>query len=121
MIKKRSPTVAGYLLNTWVLVISTLYLALSLILQSYVLDVVKLPIHKAEVTNTFVMPTPFNLVLWRVVAIDKDTVYDNFYHLYKGAGSWIKTTHQQHKFNLTDDSMIQKHKEFSHGFYRLDE
>lgn len=49
--------VAGYLLNTWVLaIISTLYLALSLILQSYVLGVVKLSIHKAEIANTFVMP-----------------------------------------------------------------
>lgn len=117
--KKYLPIIFGLSINTWVLLLSTLYLALSMVLQNYVNNIVPKPISHNSINRSLVTPTPSNLVIWRVVLMDDKYVYENFYNLFTGAGKWNKIAHQQQNFQLGANLALKKYKKFSHGFYRL--
>ncbi len=119
LIKKRLPVIYGISTNTWALSLSTAYLLLSLLLQSYVLNISKPPTN--NIINRLAMPTPFNLIIWRSVVIDDEYIYENFHHLFKGAGIWLKTPHNKQKFVVDNTTTINEYKHFTHKFYRFDD
>ncbi len=120
--RKRLPIIKGACLNTWVLAISSGYLALSLILQAYVLQTNRPPILKHNIVNQYVMPTPSNLIIWQSVFIDDKNSHESYYNVLTGKKSaWLTLPLNKDKLTPKDNKHINQYDKFSHGFYQLTE
>ncbi|HRK39001.1 MAG TPA: metal-dependent hydrolase [Burkholderiaceae bacterium] len=116
----------GLRVNGGALVLSTAYLAWSVLAQAWVgvhaqrsLQVAGLP-----GTQVLVTPAPFSTLLWRVVAMDGPRYHEGFYALADGgrpirfkafdSGAALAARHADHP-------QVQRIARFSDGFYRLRE
>ena len=118
LFKGRLPIIRKFSINTWALSLSTSYLILSIILQSYVFAANTAP--STNIKDKLAMPTLSNLIIWRIIAIDDNYIYEKFYHIFKNTGKWLKIPHNKQKFKLDNTDIIDKYANFSHDFYRLD-
>jgi inner membrane protein len=71
----------GYTINTIGLMLSTGYLLWTLGAKLHVESVARKSIAQQDMANVKVLttPTPFNSLLWRVLAVDDDNYYEGFY------------------------------------------
>lgn len=65
------------------LALSSGYLAWSVVAQQHVTDVARAALHEQGISTErlLVVPTPFNTLLWRLVAIEGETYLEGFYGL----------------------------------------
>lgn len=109
--------------------LSTAYLGWSVVAQAQVTQVARQTLQQQGVNSQqlLVTPTPFNTLLWRVVAVNDQQYYEGFYSLLES-----NTPPEQIKFSayprntvldpaLAQDEATQLMRWFSQGFYRLQE
>lgn len=108
------------------LLLSCAYLAWSAAAQQHV-SVVARQLLQAQGVNTqqmLVTPTPFNTVLWRVLAVDGDHYHETFYSLLDDKRP-LQVDSFPRGLALQDaagtNNSLQRIARFSHGFYRLAE
>ena len=114
----------GLQANAWGLALATAYIGWSVLAQQHVQGIA-LSVLKAQGVTTervLVVPTAFNTVLWRVVAMDGGAFHEGFYSLFddgphidfrrvdRGAALWPEVQHIDG---------IQRISRFSKGFYAL--
>ncbi len=129
---------AGLRFNVAGLALSTAYLGWGVAAQQHVAGVAAAALQQQGITaeRVLVTPTPFNTVLWRVLAVAPDAVHEGFYSLLDGAGGDAggdKATAPLHFDRFARDSALdarlaaaqtpespaQALRDFSHGFYRV--
>jgi inner membrane protein len=124
----RSP--AGWRWNLGGLVFSCAYIAWSAAAQQQVRDVAREALAQQGVSSAqmFVTPSPFNTVLWRVVAIDQGVVHEGFWGFFDGDRSLRFERYaqgqellQQLEGGVHANDRLQRIRRFSDGFYRLRE
>jgi inner membrane protein len=73
----------GHMVNLAGLAISTTYLAWSLVVKFQVEDTAHSALQNQgiEVNAVLTTPTPFNTLLWRVLAVDNERYYEGFYSI----------------------------------------
>lgn len=110
--------------NRWGLALSTLYLAWSVGVQQHVTGVAmaSLRMQGLPVQTVLVTPTPFNTLLWRVVAVTPTQYAEGFYALADGNRPMQWTVHERgapliQRYGTVPD--VQRVARFSHGFYRM--
>jgi inner membrane protein len=115
----------GLKINAAGLVVSTAYLAWSMLAQTYVTHQVKQEIAAAhaQVDDVLVAPTMFNTLLWRVLIRTADGYSEGFYSLVDDIPMQL-----QHYANgaalaadIKENWALDRVKWFSHGYYRLTE
>ncbi|MFM8901494.1 MAG: metal-dependent hydrolase [Burkholderiales bacterium] len=106
------------------LVLSCIYLLWTVVTQQHVSDIAQASLKQQGIAaqRTLVTPSPFNSVLWRVVAVDDKHFYEGFYSL-------LDTTREmqwdrfdrglQWSAALKDVDGVRRIQSFSHGFYKL--
>ena len=114
--------------NTAGLALSTAYLAWSVLAQWHVRTIAQetLAARGVPAASLLVTPTPFNTVLWRVVAMYPDGSYDEGFHALPDAG---RTLHLDRfpgappalREQLAGVDPVQRLGSFSQGFYKLHE
>jgi inner membrane protein len=115
---------AGLGWNRWGLILSTGYLAWSALAQAWVRDLAQetLAANGAPAQRLLVTPTPFNTVLWRVVAMREDGYEEGYYSLLDGDRP-IRfrrfATDRALERSLQDAWAVQRMAWFSRGFYRM--
>ena len=72
-------------------------------------------------TRYFSTPTPFNTLLWRVVAVDEGHYYTGHYSLMSPSREivFVKRSRNPELSSLTEPEDLAKLNWFSHGFYKL--
>lgn len=119
---RRSP--GGLAWNRWGLVLSTGYLAWSVVAQAYVRGVAEeaLAASGAPAQRLLVTPTAFNTVLWRVVAMREDGYDEGYYSLLDG-GRTMRferfPTDRPLERSLQDVWAVRRMAWFTHGFYKV--
>lgn len=115
---------ASALIVRYGLSLSLFYLALSLVLQQYV--VAKTEIYAREqgvtVDKILATPTPFTISAWRVVAIAGDRYYEGFYGLLPGTRdfSWVAyERHPELAAFLQNNWAFERLKWFTNDYYKL--
>ncbi len=110
------------------LVLSTLYLGWSVLAQQYVHGIAAraLQAHGVRAERMLVTPTPFNTVLWRVLAMDADGrgYHEGFYSLAdRGRPPKFDRFERDTALHaeLAQVWAVARMKRFSHGFYRMRE
>jgi inner membrane protein len=119
-------TRAGLLANAVGLVLSTGYLAWGVGMQWHVDRVARasLAAQGVAVERVLVTPTPFNTVLWRVVAMSGDAYLEGFHSLFDdGRGMTFDHFPRGNALmaDVRDIDGVQRIAAFSQGFYRLRE
>lgn len=73
----------GHRINQIGLALSSLYLAWTLVAKLHVTDVARDTLAQQQIDGVRVLttPTPFNSVLWRILAVDRGTYYEGYYSL----------------------------------------
>lgn len=108
------------------LALSTAYLGWGFTVQQHVSDVARQALARQghQVERLLVTPTPFNTVLWRIVAITPQGYVEGFHSLLdadrqvtfdafdRGNTLWA---------DVRDNPNVQRIARFSHGFYKLSE
>lgn len=119
-----SGPLVGMRWNRWGLVLSTLYLAWSAGAQQYVTGVAmaSLRTQGLPVQTVLVTPTPFNTLLWRVVAVTPTQYAEGFYALADGGRLMQWTLHERGapligRYQAVPE--VAQIADFSHGFYRM--
>jgi inner membrane protein len=110
--------------NRWGLALSSVYLAWSVLAQWHVRGVVEdaLAAQGRPADRLLVTPTPFNTVLWRVVAMRGDGYEEAFYSLLDGSRQprWERfASDRPLEQTLQAIWAVQRMAWFSHGFYRI--
>ncbi|WCM90321.1 metal-dependent hydrolase [Acidovorax sp. NCPPB 3576] len=110
--------------NRWGLALSTLYLAWSVGVQQHVTGVALQSLHTQglPVQTVLVTPTPFNTLLWRVVAVTPTQYAEGFYALADGKKPMQWTVHERGAPLISRYQAVpavQQVARFSHGFYRM--
>ena len=106
--------------------LSSVYLLWTVIAQIFVADVTRVSLvqQNIEYENLLITPTPFNSLLWRVVAKQDGGYYEGYYSLLDTEGE-LSTTLYESQENLLDDLgeewAVQRLRWFSRGFYKVDE
>ena len=104
--------------------LASAYLAWSVIAQAHVTAVAQASLGAQGLSGErlLVVPTPFNTVLWRVLAIDGDSYLEGFHSLLDRGGEIEFSRHprgldlfRQHQ----DDWYANRIAWFSHGFFRM--
>jgi inner membrane protein len=125
---QRSPT--GWRWNLGGLAISCAYIAWSAAAQQHVRDVAREALARQGVSSAqlLVTPSPFNTLLWRVVAIDQGVVYEGFWGFLDADRSVRFSRYaqgrellQQLEGGVHANDRLQRIRRFSDGFYRLRE
>jgi inner membrane protein len=117
---------AGLAWNRWGLILSTGYLAWSVMAQAYVRELAEdtLAARGAPAARLLVTPTAFNTVLWRVVAMREDGYEEGYYSLLDG-GRPIRferfPTDRALEHSLRDVWAVRRMAWFTHGIYRMHE
>lgn len=109
----------------WGLALSTAYLAWSVLAQWHVRTVAQdtLAARGAGPAPLLVTPTPFNTVLWRVVAVRPDGGYEEGYYSLFDGGRPLQLRRYEGTPQLRDAlrglEAVQRLSAFTHGFYKL--
>ncbi|RYY72379.1 MAG: metal-dependent hydrolase [Comamonadaceae bacterium] len=117
----------GLSLNRAGLVLSTAYLAWSVVAQWHVREVAEddLAARGLPGTDVLVTPTPLNTVLWRVVAMLPDGSYEEGFHSLLDGGRPLRMERHaavpQLALELGASPDVRQLAAFTHGFYKLDE
>ncbi|MCG7957705.1 MAG: metal-dependent hydrolase [Candidatus Thiodiazotropha taylori] len=117
---------AGQFANKVGLRLSTLYLALAIFIQAQVRDTAENELARqgAEYDRLIATPTPFNLLLWRIVAMDPDGYREGYYSLLDPLPE-IQFEHYPSNDSLlssiSDTYAVQRLRWFTKGFYRVRE
>ena len=115
----------GHTANTVGLVLSTGYLAWTLGAKLHVEHVARNSLinHDMVTTRVLTTPTPFNSLLWRILAVDDNRYYEGFYSLLDG-GDPVEYASWPRKLELVDplrDSWaVQRLQWFTKEFYAAD-
>ncbi|MDY6950094.1 MAG: metal-dependent hydrolase [Thermodesulfobacteriota bacterium] len=114
----------GHLANTVCLVVSASYLLWTVGAKAYVTDMARASLGRQEVTyeRMLTIPSPFNTLLWRVLAMDDKGYYEGFYSLFDLSRD-IEMTHYPSDSDLlegvADHWSVKRLKWFTHGFYAV--
>lgn len=114
----------GHLLCMIGLALSSIYLLWTVGAKLYVTDMAHKSMKKQniEYERLLTIPTAFNTVLWRVIAVDDDKYYEGFYHLMDKTKT-IRFTHyySENKLlkNLETHWPVKRLKWFTRGFYSV--
>lgn len=111
--------------NAIALAISTAYLGWSMVVQHHVTTIARasMPAPNITANDLLVTPSPFNTVLWRLVATTPDQYFEAYYSLLDPEPTVRWTAHPRgadliNQFHEVD--AVQRIAAFSHGFYRLE-
>ena len=111
--------------NAVALAISTAYLGWSMVVQHHVTTIARasMPAPNIAADNLLVTPSPFNTVLWRLVATTPEQYFEGYYSLLDPEPTVRWTAHPRgadliEQFHGVD--AVQRIAAFSHGFYRLE-
>jgi inner membrane protein len=120
---KRAPDLA-YRLNILGLILSTLYLAWSVGLQSHVSGLARESLQKANIHESQLItgPAPFNTLLWRTVAMTDSGYAEGFYSIMDKKNG-MRFTHYRSENNLLEplqgEWAVKRLQWFSKGFYKV--
>ncbi len=114
----------GYRANLIGLFLSTLYLAWGMGAQVYVKNLAhdSLADQELDYQRLLVLPTPFNSILWRVVAVSEDHYRIGYYSLldYSPRINTVRFNSSPELLNgLQSHWPVQRLKWFTHGFYSV--
>ncbi len=120
---KRNPQIA-YRINILGLIISTVYLAWSVGVQTHVSGLARDSLQNQNITSKQMItgPAPFNTLLWRTVAITDSGYVEGFYSLLDDTRMMHFTKYHsdaQLIETLQDDWAVQRLQWFSKGFYKV--
>lgn len=112
--------------NTAGLLLSTLYLGLGVLAQQQATQVARASLKTQAIAaeGLLVTPTPFNAVLWRLVATTPDTYREGYYSLLDDTQNIRWTVHQRGQALMASygaEPSVRRIAAFSHGFFRLSE
>lgn len=122
----RKKPAAGRRANLVGLGLSTAYLAGSIFIQAQVRDITEHELARVGAANDrlIVTPTPFNLLLWRVVAMAPDGYREGYYSLLDPSPE-IRFVHYPSNEGLLssieDAPAVERLRWFTKGFYRVRE
>ena len=122
----RLKSLRGLRWNAAGLLFSTLYLGLGVLAQQQATQIASASL-KAQGLATdglLVTPTPFNAVLWRLIATTPTTYLEGYYSLLDKSPNIRWTTHQRGAALMASygtEPSVSLIAAFSHGFYRLSE
>lgn len=122
----RLKNLRGLRWNAIGLVLSTVYLGWSVVAQQQATQVARasLQAEGIAVTQLLVTPSPFNTVLWRLVAMTPTHYLEGHYSLLDKSQRITWTTHDRGAALVTQyaqEPNVARIAAFSHGFYRLSE
>lgn len=114
----------GYRAAVTGLAIATTYLALSMAAKVSVERAVDTALDGQSVNDSTVLttPGPFNIVLWRIVVMDKDGYREGFYSLFSPAAGVTFERYESDPALLNgieDTWEVRRLKWFTHGFYSV--
>ena len=112
------------------LLLSTLYLGLGVLAQQHATKVARASLQTQGIAaqELLVTPTPFNAVLWRLVATTPSNYLEGYYSLLDGTKDDMQTIRwtvhprgQALMASYGDAPSVRRIAAFSHGFFRLSE
>jgi inner membrane protein len=108
------------------LVLSTAYLAWSVVAQQWVTDKVmaSLPVPALDRQHLLVTPAPFSTLLWRAVAVTPTHYYEGYTSLLDGERAVRWTQHARGSdlhARYATHALVQRVARFSHGFFKMSE
>ncbi len=115
----------GYRANMIGLILSSLYLAWGLGAQAHVQNLARTSLAEQglDYQRLLAQPTPFNSILWRVVAVNKDHYHVGYYSLLDDSQQ-IDTVRFNSAHELLDGLeshwSVQRLQWFTHGFYTVE-
>lgn len=115
---------AALRINSIALVVSSCYLGLGLVVQHEVESVAEAVISKRglEIKNYLVTPTPFNILLWRILIVEQNRYYEGFYSMLDETPN-IELTAYQRQVNLLSeirqDWAVKRLTWFTKGFFTV--
>jgi inner membrane protein len=120
---RRMPLLA-YRLNMAGLIISTLYLAWSIGIQTHVSEMARESLHKQNISADQLItgPAPFNTLLWRSVAMTDSGYVEGFYSILDNSDTMQFKKYRSEKVflkPLQDNWAVQRLQWFSKGFYKV--
>ena len=126
VVKTKSYAGVGLRANQFGLTISTLYLFWGLAAQAHVTRIAKSDLVKKGVdfSHVLVTPTPFNSLLWRVVAISDDQYLEGFYSVFDTQASIVFDYFPRGKElskRVESNTGLRQIRAFSQGFYKVHE
>ena len=112
----------GHSINMLGLVLSTGYLAWTLGAKLHVEHVARNALDRQHMADTRLLttPTPFNSLLWRVLAVDEHSYYEGYYSVFDGSNTIVfqKYPRAQHLVEpLSDYPPVQRLQWFTKDFY----
>ena len=112
--------------NAWGLVLSSFYLAWSVAAQQVVTGIAmaSLQAQGVQAERVLVTPSPFNTLLWRVVAVTPTQYLEGFYALADGDRPLRWSRHERGADLLArygNQAHVQRLERFSHGFMRMEQ
>lgn len=120
----RLRTDRGLRWNAVALAISTAYLGWSMVAQHHVTTIARasMPAPNIPADHLLVTPSPFNTVLWRLVATTPDRYFEGYYSLLDPEPTVRWTAHPRHEALITQHEgldAVSRIAAFSRGFYNL--
>jgi inner membrane protein len=114
----------GLRANFMGLMLSCAYLLWTVLAQQHVSAIARASLQQQGISarQTLVTPSPFNSVLWRVVAVDGSHFHEGFYSLFDDTREiqWDRFDRgMQWASALQGVEGVQRIQAFSHGFYKL--
>lgn len=119
-------TAAAWRVNLLCLALSTLYLAWSVGAKMHVNEAARRALAGQGIAHErlLTVPTAFNTLLWRVLAVDAEGYYEGFYTLLDPGRTLCFTRHASRPellANLDGHWPVQRLRWFTHGFYAVSE
>ena len=110
--------------NAVALAISTAYLGWSMVAQHHVTTIARasMPAPNIPADHLLVTPSPFNTVLWRLVATTPDRYFEGYYSLLDPEPTVRWTAHPRGAELIAEhgkDDSVARIAAFSHGFFSL--
>ncbi len=117
-------TAAGWRVNLFCLALSTLYLAWSVGAKVHVTEAARTALARQGIgyERLLTVPTAFNTLLWRVLAMDANGYYEGFYSLLDRGQAVRFTRHASRPELLADVAghwPVERLQWFTHGFYAV--
>ncbi len=116
---------AGHRMNSLGLVLSSAYLAWTVMAKQQAIEAAERGLERAGIENAKVMPIagPFTSLFWRVVAVDGDTYYNAYYSILDGTADELSFAPHSRNMELLnglqEDWATQRLQWFTKGFYTL--
>jgi inner membrane protein len=115
----------GHLLNTAGLVLSSLYLAWTVGVKMTVTEHARRSLDRQHIpyTRVLTVPTPFNTLLWRVLAMDNSGYHEGFYSILDRTDTVAVTRYADRRHlleGLESHWPVTRLQWFTHGFYAVD-